>query len=193
MPQRIDQFYGLGVTVSSSIDADQYLHLKEDLEEAAKKINPPDFHGYGIYVSRIEFSVANGPIFGVRPLSNRLDHAELMLEINRKEREKRRMFFLNRSIDQTIWNLSPQIAVTPGEFTIDARLPGKYCEEHQLFEVLVFTCIADDLPQKSRKISVKTKVHPTPLFGRKFYGTDGAMTTIVSHRLTSNIQLRLPL
>jgi len=194
MTQTLEKYYGVKLSASKTVELSKFLELEERIRSAIKATPLPSReHNYEIYVTRLLFSVTHPEVFGVGPLERRLNSVDLILKVNPKQIENKRLEFLNHKIANQLWSFTSEGTLTATESQIRAILSGRFCEHDGTFEILALTRVRSDLRQKDRKIKVTARATPTDSFRSKFRNISGIFSTSIDYKLNGSVQLALNL
>lgn len=189
MAQNLETYYGFRLELAKEIKLKKDNELREMLSPHVEELQAKAGGDFSLYVSLAHFLMKRDRVFGLGPLSARLQNLKLKWRVNPEEQRKGTLVFLNETLpnEKTLIDLPKQSSF--GKVELSCELDGSYVESSDGFRMLVVAAIDSSVKPSRRKVTLSATAHPTSEFFPRFRNSDGVKNTKVDYYLTRSVQM----
>ena len=187
MAQKVFDVFGIELNIDPDVNEDDYKSFHDQLVKHLKALPDIKIENVEVYIHQLR--IRTEPTrFGVSPLQARLSKLDVSIQINKKAKESKLIWFLNPDLDI---RMNPSVNVKARRHSISYSLPADYLENYDRYNDYIATIVKADLPEKLRKLRITGTAHATARFTQKILNFKGTTTTKMEFRLTKDRQLPL--
>ena len=187
MTQKVSELFGISLEIDPDVNELDYVEFRDQLLSHLKDLKNVDLNNVEVYIHQLRIST-KPTHFGVSPLSARLSHLGIKIEMMDKARRSGVIWFLNRDLPL---RLNQEVEVTAHKHRIAYSLSGDYCQMSGSYNDYIATVIMKSCPTKHRMLHITATAHATERFKERLLNFRGYTTTKISFPLDSKRQLPL--
>lgn len=193
MTQHLETYYGFKLGVAKEIEASGFSRVKGKLSAALHDIEAKTGRKFSAYISMCQFLIKKDKCFGVGPLYSRLSELSLRWQVNKEERVKGTLFFINDQVQQESIILDEAATHSFSKHEIVCKLSGTYVHLNDSFRLFIIAAIDDSVKPNRRKVSLSAVASPTADYASRFRNSNGRKQTTLEYNMNRSVQLLLDL